>query len=297
MRIICLIMSLFWLLFLPVASVSAADANEADSQSPIGDIFSYPFSDWAGPDIKVWAYLPTDTDLRTAPILMLMHGNGRNSASYLRAWKSHAQEAGVIVLAPNFNDEDFSGSRQYNLGHVFDRKGQQRDEADWTFSAIEPVFDQMVGWIGSEQTHYTLYGHSAGSQFVHRFLYFKPEARIKRVLAANAGWYTMPTFDETFPYGLKGSGVTQDALKQVFETDVIILLGDQDIDAQHRSLRRTPEAMAQGPHRFSRGQSFFEQAQKQATDLDATLNWQLVVVPDVAHSNGGIAKTAINYVE
>ena len=261
------------------------------------EVSTYIFSDWAGPDIPVWTYLPRSVDLRTAPILIVMHGNGRNSESYLQPWAPLAEEKGVILVAPNFGRDNFPTSRHYNLGHVFDEMGNRRDEAHWTFSAIEPVFDDIVERLGSNQTSYTIYGHSAGSQFVHRFLYFKPQARIKRVLAANAGWYTMPDQQIGYPYGLSGSGVSDGALKHALETEVVVLLGDQDIDAAHPSLRRAPEAMDQGSHRFARGQSFYRRAQEVSSDLKASFNWQKVIVPDVSHSNAGMAAAAIHFVE
>jgi hypothetical protein len=56
---------------------------------------------------------------------------------------------------------------------------------------------------------YYLYGHSAGAQFVHRHLAFicagGNPLRVIRAVAANAGFYTEPTFEVPFPFGFGGT--------------------------------------------------------------------------------------------
>lgn len=271
-----------------------------------GEVSRFMFDGWAGKPIPVWAYVPHGVDVKKAPIMFMMHGAQRNSARYLLEWVPYAQQYGFVVIGPEFAKKDFSGSRRYNLGFVFGKKGDDyylRDEAKWTFSAIEPLFDHAVKALGSEQTQYTLFGHSAGSQFVHRFLYYKPNARVKRYLAANAGWYTMPDAEQVFPYGfkapygLKDAALDKDRIKMAVQKDMIILLGDQDININHGSLRRTPEAMLQGEHRFNRGASFLDAGRLQAEKLGVKFGWRGAVVKGVAHSNGGIAKVAAKYVK
>lgn len=275
----------------------AMEAPMMDALQP-GGISEFVFSNWAGPEIPVWAFVPEGVDISEAPVMMMMHGAGRGALRYLKEWQTVAQANGVIVIAPKFAKDAFPGSANYNSGRVFDREtGQLNDEAVWTFSAIEPLFDHVVSELNSQQKEYTLYGHSAGSQFVHRFRYYKPQARVKRILAANAGWYTFPDLEIKYPYGLGGANVPDGALKTILKTDIVILLGDQDIDAAHRSLRRTPEALEQGPHRYARGLSFYEAGEAQAKALDVEFGWKKSVVPGVAHSNGGIAKQAIDFVE
>ena len=50
--------------------------------------------------------------------------------------------------------------------------------------------------------------------------------------------------------------------------------------------------MRQGYHRFERGNNFFNTAKKMAESLQITFNWELETVPDIGHSNFGMAPTA-----
>ena len=75
----------------------------------------------------------------------------------------------------------------------------------------------MKAATGNRSASYLLYGHSAGAQFVHRYLYFVPEARVAKVVAANAGWWTLPDLAVGFPYGLRGSVVHEAGLKAMLQ--------------------------------------------------------------------------------
>ena len=247
------------------------------------------FADWGGRSIPVWTYVPTQSNAAELPIAVIMHGAGRDGDRYRDEWAALAQVNRFIVIAPEFSSQAFPKAERYNLGNVFNADSARVDESEWTFSAIEPLFSAVTRHLNSTQTTYTIYGHSAGSQFVHRFLLYKPEARVNRYIAANAGWYTMPNFDEPYPYGLNGAGVDPDALKIALQRDVVILLGDLDNDPMHRSLRRAPEAMRQGPYRLARGRQFFERARQIAEDMDTPFNWRLQTAPYAKHSNGEMA--------
>lgn len=251
--------------------------------------------DWGGPPIPVWTYVPRRSDAAKLPVVIVMHGVGRDADRYRDEWAALAQLNRFVVVAPEFSTQQFPRSAGYNLGNVFEREsGDRIDERNWSFSAIEPLFDAVTRHLNSGQTEYTLYGHSAGSQFVHRFLFYKPDARVKRYITANAGWYTMPDFEEPYPYGLDGAGIDREALKTALQKDVVVLLGDHDDDATHSSLRRTPEAMSQGAHRFARGQSFFDRAKRQALELDVPFNWSMRVVRNAKHSNAEMAIGAVS---
>lgn len=277
--------------------VTVVDAGEPPAQSvDAGDCFV--FEQWKGPDIPVWLYVPPSVDRETAPIAIIMHGARRDPDRYRDEWVSEADKHGFVVVAPGFSRADFPKANGYNLGAMRDAEsGQWRDNAFWSFSAIEPLFDAVVARLGSKQDGYTLYGHSAGSQFVHRSLFFRPGPRVKRYLAANAGWYTFPDFAVPFPFGLGGTELDETDIRMALAKDVVILLGDQDNDPQGSSLNRSAGAMAQGPHRFARGQTFFAAARDLAKRKGWDFGWSLRIVEGVAHSNGDMARQVSDLIE
>lgn len=241
-------------------------------------------------------YVPKDSTA-DSPIVIVMHGNSRDAKRYFRDWKTIADEHGLVVVVPEFTKKRFSGSARYNLGHVFHPDiGVQRPENAWTFSVIEPLFDEAVSRVNGSQTHYSIYGHSAGAQFVHRFLYYKPDARVTTFIAANAGWYTLPVSKFDYPYGLNESEIHVDALPGIFSRKLIILLGSEDADSNAASLRHTAEAEQQGPHRLARGRTMYRVAKDRAQELGLEFNWELFTVDDADHNNAKMAPAAAAFI-
>ena len=257
----------------------------------------YEFSAWNGPAINVLVFVPDGAN-ETTPVLVVMHGWSRTAQRYFDDWKELGDQREFIVVVPHFPVEDFPSSHQYNLGHVFDENsGKMRPVENWTFAAIEPLFDDVISRSSSKQTQYTLYGHSAGSQFVHRFLYYMPEARVKTYLAANAGWYTMPDFDTEYPYGLKDAAVDEDGLKAAFGKELVLLLGREDTDFTDPDLRSTPEAKRQGKNRLARGLTMYYVAKTNAAKMNAELRWRVVAVEGADHDNAKMAPTAAKFIK
>ena len=240
--------------------------------------------------IEVHVYLPDSvkTDL---PIMFVMHGASRNAQDYCFTWVAHAREYKFITVCPDFSETMYPGSEQYNLGGM-QLNGMWQDSTKWAYQYIEAIFQFLKNEKVSTVESYGLYGHSAGSQFVHRLSLFTNPKHASIIISANAGWYTTTDFDESFPYGLKDSPLTLERLKKKFELPLVILLGEDDNDPNHSSLRKTEEAMRQGQHRFERGHYFFNTAQAMADSLGVEFNWILDTVPDVGHSNMGMAPKA-----
>jgi poly(3-hydroxybutyrate) depolymerase len=277
----------------PFAAAQGTPATAtAEALLPFGSS-TFTFSNWAGPAIRVWAFVPEGINPATAPILIVMHGQNRDADRYEAQWRGPAAACGFIAMVPEFSRDQFPTSREYNLGDITARSGSGLNpRAAWTFAAIEPLFDEAVARLGGQQTGYTLYGHSAGSQFVHRFALTQRDTRAVRFLAANAGWYTLPTLALDYPFGAGGTDLDTTDLERSLGRDMVLLLGDRDTDPNEDSLNRSAGAMQQGPHRLARGHYFLRFGQEMAQREGWRFGWSVREVPGVAHDNGGIARAA-----
>jgi poly-gamma-glutamate synthesis protein (capsule biosynthesis protein) len=65
--------------------------------------------------VRVWYDAPADPS--TAQILIVMHGVGRNGADYRDDWHGLVDGRNVLVLAPEFSDEEYPGAEAYNRQH------------------------------------------------------------------------------------------------------------------------------------------------------------------------------------
>lgn len=252
------------------------------------------FAQWAGPPLRVFLTVP-DGLAPDRPVVFVMHGQQRNADEYRDQWHELAVRHDFLLVVPEFSRADFPGAPGYNLGNVRTERGDAVPRERWSFSAIEPLFDVIRERHGLSAEHYSIYGHSAGSQFVHRFLMHLPEARVQKAVAANAGWYTLLDFNLDWPYGLNGSAVSPAGLVRILGQELTILLGDQDTDRTEDSLRQTPEAAAQGPHRLARGYYFFASGRRAAAHRQVPIRWKLAEVKGVDHDNARMAPAAVQF--
>ncbi len=251
--------------------------------------FSY---EQAGRRVTVWLYAPSGATPQS-PVVVVMHGVGRNGEDYLTDWIPHAEAHGFLLVVPEFSKQEFPGVECYNYGNTVDKAGHALPPEQWSFSAIEPIFDAVKARTGNRSERYRLFGHSAGAQFVQRFIYFVPTARVERVVAANAGWYVLPDFSAAFPYGLKNTPLTEADLRHALSLPMTVLLGTADTDPVLHALRHTPESDAQGPDRLARGKFFFARAEAAARAMKTELGWRLAMAPDVDHSDQRMAPFAV----
>lgn len=226
------------------------------------------------------------------PVVIVMHGVGRNAGGYRDQWRDLADTHDLVVVVPEFSKADFPGREAYNFGGMVTAEGQPKPRASWTFELVDQVFRRFVAVAGSSATGYDLYGHSAGAQFAHRFALFGSSPLARRIISANAGAYAWPSFDRPYPYGLGGTALTSADLTVFLKREGVVLLGDADVDPHHSSLPKDPMAAAQGPHRFARGQAFYRALQAASIAVGGPLGWRLEIVPGVDHSNSGMAAAA-----
>lgn len=271
---------------------SKSGAYGDDIAGPGKGSFQLPANDASGGEpVTVWYSAPAG-GAASAEILIVMHGTDRNSEDYLDDWAPLVRGRDVLVLAPEFSEEQFPGSEAYNLGNVADDQGDLRPKDEWSFQVVEDLFDRVRDDVGSDQAGYDLFGHSAGAQFVHRFITLMPRSRVNRAVAANAGWYTELDDRIPFPYGLQDSPAREAEMKDALSRHLTILLGADDTDSTDDDLRRDAFSDAQGINRLQRGVHFYVTAREMATDRSFDFGWSMVVEPGIGHSHGDMAAAA-----
>lgn len=241
--------------------------------------------------MPVWYHRPSGW-APAGKVLVVMHGLQRDADRYRDEWRPLADRHGALLLVPEFGREKFPGVRWHNFGNLQDGEGRATPAADWSFHAFDRVVAAAMAMAGSTRTGFAIYGHSAGAQFLHRWMLLTGAPRAEAVVIANSGSYTLPRSDRPFPAGLGGTAADPAVLRAVFARPVVLQLGEADTDPNHPSLPRQPWAIAEGSHRFARGWYFFDTARRAAEAMGAPFAWRVVTVPGVGHSNAGMAEAA-----
>ena len=239
-----------------------------------------------GKTLKVYYHIPNGK-ISSMPVLFVMHGMDRNGDDYRDQWKDLSDKYGFVLLVPTFSQDQFP-DEFYQRGNVIADDNKYTPENERVYVLIDEVFEFFIAHSGSKAKTYSIYGHSAGGQFVHRFLLFNKTLHLDRALAANAGWYTYPSDTVSYPYGTKGSNAD---IKSYYGKKLIILLGDADT-LRTSDLKQIPETDAQGLTRLARGNAFFSFCEKDAERNGYPFNWRKEYVKNVGHSNTKMAPFA-----
>lgn len=151
-----------------------------------------------------YSYVPTT--MSGAPkILVLIHGTPLksepaewNGEYYITNWIDFAEEYGFVLLAPVFNQEDFSSRLgDHALSGYRGLFGREIGADEWVLRLVE-AYQQA---FGTEIEKFYLYGHSAGGQFIGRFLVTHPE-RVERAVITAAATYPHPNSEIAWPFGM-----------------------------------------------------------------------------------------------
>ena len=263
--------------------------------------------------IKVHYYLP-DGLRSDSRVLLIVPGTGRNSYEYRNEWLGAARKKNILIAALGYPEDQYDFAA-YHMGGVMknltienlpaDISGVIRlndddikfdantDKKDWLFSDFDRLFVLLRTMIGLTTDRYDIFGHSAGAQILHRLALFHPKSRADMIVAANAGFYTLPDLTRPLPTGLDGTGITKAELVDAFTANLTLLLGEND-DGEDAGgiLLRTPTIDEQGQGRLSRGRYFYKTGQEQAAALDSPFRWRLKTVPGVGHDFRAMSRAA-----
>lgn len=247
---------------------------------------SFDFTDRAAGErcaIKVFYHRPAHHD-RRCPVIIVLHGSDRAAAYVPHCWIVHADNMHALLLAPWLDHVTFPEAAAYNYGNVVSKV-----RSEWSYGLIDRLFGYVRATMGLERTSYSLFGHSAGAQFAHRYLALTDAPLADVVIAGNSGWYTLPDNDLAFPSGTGSVGANPGHIERYLSRTLIILVGAADNDPAGPGLPRYAAATRQGPTRLARGLYYFEHGRTVATKLGAKFGWQLSVAPGVGHQDEQIA--------
>ncbi|WP_299438289.1 hypothetical protein [uncultured Aquimarina sp.] len=252
-------------------------------------------------------------------ILMVIPGAGRNGDDYRDSWIEASEKYNVLILSPSYPEKQYA-YEGYHLGGLVENLGSRNgitfkknsnqvfmdedvvkfkpntDASLWIYPDFDRIFMIVKKSIKSRQKKYDMFGHSAGGQILHRFALIHPNSKANRILASNAGSYTLSNMNTTLPYGIKNSGITKRGLKKSFKKKLVVFLGELDNeDEKGGKLLRSKTTDKQGTHRLARGTFFYNDSKEMATILNAKFNWKLVIIPGVGHNQTKMAKAAAIY--
>ena len=284
--------AILFLIIISACRKSTINNNSSNSnlfENMIGVIEYTNYEPLSNKPFNIHYYIPTTVNQTTAPILFIFPGTDRNADDYLETWITLADQKGVMVFAFEFSVDYYPMSTNYQTGFILDENGNLNNEDVWTFSVIEPVFDFIKTNLVNNTNSYNMFGHSAGGQFVHRFVQFKPNSRVNYAISANAGWYTVPDTSVDFPYGLKNTGISNEDLQNSFLKNLEIHLGQNDNNPNDPALRKTLEANIQGLHRLSRGRYFVNQSDSISQSLNFPSSWVKKELENVGHEQQKMA--------
>jgi len=309
-------------LFAFMALVFLGFVNNSNAQSTINigsGSFEFPGGNGHQDDtIKVYYHKPKSFSSKSK-ILLVIPGAGRNADDYRDSWVETSEKHSVLIISPSYTEKDYDYGAYHLGGIVKDldlRKGVkfikgtnkvEMDEAvvefklnadsnQWLYPDFDRLFELVVEITASSQNTYDLFGHSAGGQILHRFALFAPKSKANRILASNAGSYTLPEFNTAFPFGVKDLSINKQSLKQSFKKHLVIFLGELDnADETGGLLLRSVTVDKQGTHRLARGQYFYKKSQDLAKAERLRFNWTLVINPGIGHNQRKMAKVAAKY--
>jgi poly(3-hydroxybutyrate) depolymerase len=247
-----------------------------------------------------YVYVPAGSS-REPEILVLVHGtpaaDETAEASAQRAiesWVDFADSQDAILIAPAFSQEDFSsryGDRaQGGYRGLFGRE----IAADAWVLRLATAYQQAYG---AAYQPFLLYGHSAGGQFVARFLVTHPD-RVKRAVIASAATYPQPTVDVSWPFGMgelhtgivwddgsiSRADILPDKKTWVAATQVplTVIVGLNDTS------ELPPYPGQTGKNRFAIGRNWVRDMATFARANGRESRYQVEIVPGKGHSMAGL---------
>ena len=229
------------------------------------------------------------------PPLVVVHGMTGDSRAMASALRPLAARYRKPLFVPDFERPRF--------------KGYQRLAGDGgpleAARALDTALSKAAAESGVDFDRIDLAGFSGGAQFVHRYAMLFPD-RVRRVVAAGAGWYTYLDPARPFPFGSAASdasGGSPVEADRFLAIPLRIMVGEDDV--RRDASLRTGDAVdaQQGSHRLSRALRWFEHLTVQARGRKLVPAVSFELLPHTGHSFrqavevGGLGERAFAYLD
>lgn len=249
------------------------------------------YASWDKPDVEILYTLPKEINNQTK-VLFIIHGNSRDVKKYLNLWLEDAKDKNVILVAPHFTKENYP-----NFGTLQIAKSSGKilnDQSNNLTNSISSFFTYFKSKYNLESSTYRIFGFSAGSQFVHRYLMYGKDTGTEKAVLGSAGWYTFLN-EEKYPYGTKNMPIEKERYEWFLSRRVLFILGNKDNDPNHPTLNLSKGAKKQGNNRYERGQNYFDNLLNFSQKNKIPFRWRYKVVPSLDHNAEMLSKNAIPF--
>lgn len=258
-------------------------------------VFTYKdYLPFANRPVDVHYYLPSSGDIRKMPVIFVFEGGDRGYDYLLKTWKCEAEKHRFMVFIPHFDLNRYPLSDYQEVGVMDKNHTIVNRQEEQTPILIDKIFEYIRQHSDSQRSGYMLYGHSAGGQFVQRFMLFHDSPYVERAVIGSPGWYTLPDSEQDFPYGVRNIPfITSEKIKKYLAKPIVLQLATGDT-VRESFLRKTSEAELQGRNRYERGNSFYRYLCEIATKNNWPCNWQKIEEPGIGHNSIEMGQAAVS---
>ena len=246
---------------------------------------------WDKPDVEILYALPKEINENTK-VLFIIHGASRDVEKYLNQWIEEPQNKNVILVAPHFTLENYPYFA--TLGMATSSGRMIKDQSNHLRDSVSSFYNYFQSKFNLKTNSYLIFGFSAGSQFVHRYLMYGEDMRAEKVVLGSAGWYTFLN-NEPFPYGIRNMPLERERFEWFLSTQVLFVLGVEDDDSNHKTLNLSRGARKQGDHRYERGKNYFDDLIGFGEKNNIPFRWRYKSVPGLNHNTEAMSQEAIPY--
>ena len=249
------------------------------------------YASWDKPDVEILYTLPKEINNQTK-VLFIIHGNSRDVKKYLNLWLEDAKDKNVILVAPHFTKENYPNFGTLQIAKLSGKI--LNDQSNNLTNSISSFFTYFKSKYNLESSTYRIFGFSAGSQFVHRYLMYGKDTRTEKAVLGSAGWYTFLN-EEKYPYGTKNMPIEKERYEWFLSRRVLFILGNKDNDPNHPTLNLSKGAKKQGNNRYERGQNYFDNLLNFSQKNKIPFRWRYKLVPSLDHNTEMLSKNAIPF--